>query len=195
MPPKVLFSREEIIEAGFNVVRQEGLEGLTARRVARELKCTVRPIYHHFNSMDELKNEVLKKAGTFSIQYLLEEDAGRPFLGMGMGYLHFAMEEEALFKTVYMTRNKTVDYHNDRIKGLIERLKKDPEMQGLDEQQLININLNMWIYTHGLATLMSIDAIRFTPEEAADHLYRAGRCFISIERSRGQQPETDSEPP
>ena len=54
MPPVKKFSREDIIEAGCEIVNKEGIEALNARRVAKELNSSVQPIFHYFESMEEL---------------------------------------------------------------------------------------------------------------------------------------------
>lgn len=178
MPPKPLFTDDQIAQAAFNVVREEGLDALTARRVATELNCTVRPIYHSFENMEELKKEVLKRAGAFSIEFLLNVEADTPYEAMGFAYVRFAQEEPELFKTVYMTKNETVDYHEDRIRPLIERLKAYPELSKLSDDQIIELNDNFWIYSHGLSTLLTIGALNMDNREIRDRLKAAGKSFL-----------------
>ena len=45
MPPKVLFTREEVIRAAVEVTRRSGFAGLTARALAAELGCSPKPIF------------------------------------------------------------------------------------------------------------------------------------------------------
>ena len=59
MPPKVKFTREEIIRAALDIVRETGPEGLTARSLAARLGCSVKPIFGLFRSMEEVQQEVL----------------------------------------------------------------------------------------------------------------------------------------
>ena len=58
MPRKSQFTREEIAERGLRVVREKGMESLTARELAKELGTTVAPIFVHYPAMDELKKDV-----------------------------------------------------------------------------------------------------------------------------------------
>ena len=41
MPPKFLFTRDEIIAAALNITRRAGPSALTARALAAELGCSV----------------------------------------------------------------------------------------------------------------------------------------------------------
>jgi len=178
MPPKVQHTKEEIIEAGFSLVRKEGIDALSARRVARLLNCTARPIYHHFKSMDELKAAVIHKAGKFSVEFFMKEKNEDPFVELGLGYIRFAKKEEQLFKLIYLTKSEDVDYHEDRIQPFLERYRAHPRLQHLSNEQLISINLKMWIFSHGLASLMLIDAITMNMEEVAASIKKTGWSYI-----------------
>ena len=52
MPPKFRFTREEIVAAALAVTRRSGISGLTARSLAAELGCSVKPIFGLFKSME-----------------------------------------------------------------------------------------------------------------------------------------------
>ena len=58
MPPKFKFTRDEITNAALNVTRKNGISGLTARALAAELGCSVKPIFGLFKNMEEVGQEV-----------------------------------------------------------------------------------------------------------------------------------------
>ena len=62
MPPKPKFTKDEIINAAFEIVRTRGEHALTAREVGKYLKTSSSPIFTVFNDMEELKTEVARKA-------------------------------------------------------------------------------------------------------------------------------------
>ena len=45
MPPNTLFQKEEILTAALKLVREKGEKALTARALAAELGCSVKPIF------------------------------------------------------------------------------------------------------------------------------------------------------
>ena len=45
MPPKPKFTKEDIVEAAFNIVREQGWEALTQRSIAQKLNASIGPIY------------------------------------------------------------------------------------------------------------------------------------------------------
>ena len=62
MPPKAKFSKEEIIKAAVNLVRTEGAQALTARALGTKLGVSSSPVFTFFQSMDEVRREVLESA-------------------------------------------------------------------------------------------------------------------------------------
>ncbi|MEV0373860.1 TetR/AcrR family transcriptional regulator [Streptomyces sp. NPDC050636] len=57
-PPRL--SREQIVEAAYRIVRDEGAENLTMRRLSRVLGSTPMALYHHVRDKDELLTLVLE---------------------------------------------------------------------------------------------------------------------------------------
>lgn len=55
MPPKPKYTKEEIIAAAFELVREAGSDALTAREVGKRLSTSSSPIFTVFRDMDELR--------------------------------------------------------------------------------------------------------------------------------------------
>jgi AcrR family transcriptional regulator len=72
MPPQVSFPKNVILNEAFEIVRQEGLQALTARKIAQNLKSSTQPIYRAFQSMKDLETAVIDKAKAYAVNYLLE---------------------------------------------------------------------------------------------------------------------------
>ncbi|GAB4427123.1 MAG: hypothetical protein OHK0011_08890 [Turneriella sp.] len=47
-------SREEIVQAALDIIRHEGVEGLSMRRIAERLGCSVASPYAHFENQEEI---------------------------------------------------------------------------------------------------------------------------------------------
>ena len=62
MPPKAKFTRDEIIEKALDIVHTEGIDRLTSRELGAQLGSSARPIFTVFESMDEVKLEVIRHA-------------------------------------------------------------------------------------------------------------------------------------
>ena len=62
MPAARRISRDEIIDAAVEVLRDGGFSAVNARSVAKKLGCSTQPIYLSFKSMDELKTALTERA-------------------------------------------------------------------------------------------------------------------------------------
>lgn len=53
MPPKAKVTKDMIINAAINVVREAGVENINARTVAKKLNCSTQPVMYHFETIEE----------------------------------------------------------------------------------------------------------------------------------------------
>ncbi len=100
MPPKFKFTRAEIVDAAFKLVREKGWAVLSTRSLAEVLGSSARPIYSHFKSMGELEEEIAKRGVDLLYKYMIQERTGDPWHDHGIGYVLFAQEEKRLFRLI-----------------------------------------------------------------------------------------------
>ena len=62
---KAQFTREEILETAFEMVRKDGWDGLSVPMLAKRIKSSTMPIYSHFKNVRELEDAVFLKALDF----------------------------------------------------------------------------------------------------------------------------------
>ena len=140
MPPKTKVTKESILAAALQLVRESGAAALNARAVAKRLDCSTQPIFSNYASMEELREDVLKAADERYQQYLADgrkDPSYPPYKASGMAYIRFAKEERELFKLLFM---------RDRSGEIIEE-----DREGLADL----FHLEMWIYVHGIATMVA----------------------------------------
>ena len=170
MPPKAKFSREEIIEAAFAIVREYGADALTARALAEKLGSSARPIFTVFQSMEEVQEAVLASAKTLYKQYVergLKENPA--FKGVGTQYILFSINEPKLFQLLFMTEQESVP----NLAGILPLIDESYDAillsiekgYGLDGTAAEKLYRHLWIYTHGIAALCATKMCRFTGEE------------------------------
>jgi AcrR family transcriptional regulator len=193
MPPQLSFTNEEILNAAFEIVRKEGWGALSARRIAQELNCSTHPIYRAFQSMSELETALIEKAKAYVRSYLLtrDDETKEPFLNIGLRYLRFAKEEKELFKLLFMSGKVAVDLETSDYPAVVflERMKQDPHLQRLDDKRLRQIFMEMWIFTHGLTTLVSVNSLKNPDKFMAEYLERMGETVIRWELEQASEIE------
>ncbi len=157
MPPKSKFTTEEIISTALSLVRSQGVEALTARSLAEALGTSPKPIFGLFESMQDLTDSVMSAAGSLYEQYLADAMADPslpPYKASGMGYIRFARQEPYLFKWLFM-RDRTGQALTEDRESIRPLLKIIMERTGLCEDRAYLFHLEMWLYVHGIATMIA----------------------------------------
>ena len=105
MPTKIRISKEMILDAAFEIVRQEGMEKLSNRELANKLKCSIRPIYYQFENVEEMQKELYLKIEQYFYKFILDNMVeGIPkYKQVGINYIKFAKKEKKLFQTLFMS--------------------------------------------------------------------------------------------
>lgn len=157
MPPKAKVGKENVTAAALEVVRSRGADALNARAVAAALGTSTQPIFSHYKTMEELKQDVILAANALYQTYLRQDmEAGEypVYKASGMAYIRFAREERELFKLLFMrdrSEEKITEDHEE-IRPILDIIKTN---MGLTEQDAFQFHLEMWIYVHGIATMMA----------------------------------------
>ncbi len=182
MPPKAKFTKAQITEAAFGILREEGMENLTARALGAKLGSSACPIFTAFANMEEVQQSAIAAAKALYKEYVekgLSETSA--FKGVGMQYIQFAVHEPKLFRRLFMTEQTTVpDF--DRVLPLIDQsyaeiLASITENYGVTNTAAQRLYSHLWIYTHGIASLCATKMCRFTEEEISDFLTEV---FVSL---------------
>ncbi|MFH1862774.1 MAG: hypothetical protein ABH878_08180 [bacterium] len=159
MPPKTQFSPEDVAQAAFDVVREQGIEALSARRVALRLKSSVAPVYTCFNSMSELKQQVLLKARDLLYQYTTTTYTSRVFLNIGTGMVLFARDHRQLFRALFLTDSDHRVILDELFDVFKMEMRNDARLVSLSDSECEALLTKMWIFTHGLASLICVGLI------------------------------------
>jgi AcrR family transcriptional regulator len=171
MPPKVEITKEKVLKEALEIVREQGIEVLTARSLAQRLNCSTQPIYSVCGSMEQLKEEVYNMATevTLSIMNSYKDEKNSPALNLGIGYLHLARNDKQLFKTVYLSGYKKFDLTKDKFIGediSTAAMRHSKRLSNIDEDTLRKIYLKLTIYIIGIGTMINTDTIKINMDEA-----------------------------
>lgn len=157
MPPKPKFSKEEIINAAYEIARSEGIDAVVARNIGKKLGTTSTPIFTFFNGMEELKNEVYGKAKAEAVAYLREAVHYFPaFKEFGLRWIRFAVQEPHLFRLLFAGEDRYADTPESFMREF--DAVTDPILQGIvaafgvsagDAKELFD---QMILHANGMAT-------------------------------------------
>ena len=154
MGPKTKFTKEQIIEAAFEIAQTEGLDSITMRKIAKKMNSSVAPIYVNFKNVDELNEALIERIISISRQLLMEENSGNPFSDMGKASLRFAMEYSAIFRDLVAKNGQYMQGFDEKMMPtLIEEMQNDPELKEFTVDELKTILLKMRIFQLGLSMM------------------------------------------
>lgn len=170
MPPKAKFTKEEIIEAALEIVRNEGFTALTARALGARLGSSARPIFTVFQGMDEIRQAVVDKAKALYREYIKRGLSDTPaFKGVGTQYILFSIHEPKLFQLLFMKEHDDVPKLSAVLPMIDENyeaiLSSVRDGYNLSHETAEKLYRHLWIYTHGIAALCATKMCRFTGEE------------------------------
>lgn len=186
MPPIVKITKEDIIITALNIVRKESFININARRLAKELNCSVQPIFSNFNNMDELKSIIFSRLYDIFYERITKvEDSSIPkYKQVGLNYIKFAKNEPNIFKLLFLEDDKynvkeeLLNNKNNYYLKIKELIKN---ATGLTTEEIPPFHLKMWIFTHGLATLVA-SKCTFTDEEINELLTSEFKALLVLEK-------------
>ena len=181
MPATKKVSREAIIDAAAEVLREGGFAAVNARSVAKKLGCSTQPIYLSFKNMEELKTALTERAIARHTQHVrdslrVHDDVGScyshysRYSSYGMGFIQFAAQEKQLFRWLYLDGKQLGSYQIDVLYP--EIIKAIVEEFGYSEEIAKKIHQDMVYYSYGLAILANTDHLNLSDQELLDTLRR-----------------------
>ncbi|MDD4370469.1 MAG: TetR/AcrR family transcriptional regulator [Anaerostipes sp.] len=190
MPPKAKIHKQDILDKAYELARTKGISGVNARAIAKELNCSVQPIFRNFATMDELKMELVKKMlDTYHAYVKIDETKEKPYMQMGMGYIYFAKEEPELYKILFMSEQKLapeqfvmLDESYRNVEKYADVTKKLDSLHRMNAKQINDFHTRVWIFTHGLATLVATRTCDFTDEQLEELLEEEVMAIRSLDK-------------
>lgn len=167
MAPKTKFTKEQIIDAAFDIASSEGFAGITIRSVAAKLGSSVAPIYVNFKDTEELLEAVIEKTLMISKQILQEQQSGDPFKDIGMASLLFAKKYSVLFLELINSKHPLLKQQHSSGGFLIEHMRSDPIFSRLSDEQLELILLKMKLFHTGISVMAASNQLPDAFEDEA----------------------------
>ncbi len=192
MPAAKKVSRDQIIDAAVDVLRDGGFSAVNARSVAKKIGCSTQPIYFSFKSMDELKAALTERAIQMHTQRVRDslrrhEGNDSRYSSYGMGFVKFAAEEKQLFRWLYLEGQQLGPYQSDILMQEIIGVIVDEF--GYTEDVARRFHQDMIYFTYGLAILANTDHLHLTEPELREALRREFRALIAIYGKPTKLPE------
>lgn len=187
MPTIIRITKEMILNAAFDITRNEGIEKLSNREIAKKMNCSIRPIYYQFKNSEELYKALYNKINSYFYDFIMKNivDDIPHYKQIGINYIKFAQEETNLFKVLFMSParnlpNTFVTTDKNGFAGVIDAIKLSTH---LSEKDIKSFHTKMWIFVHGIATLTVSKSVKFTEEQIRDLLSQEFQALMLLEEN------------
>ena len=90
MARKESVTKSDILEAAFSILQEEGIEQVTARKLAARANCSTQPIFRIYKNINELIEELFFKSCVFFQDYYraFPRQSVTPFVNLGYCLLY-----------------------------------------------------------------------------------------------------------
>lgn len=188
MAQRKFFNRDMIVDTAFSITREKGWPEVTARTIAKTLGSSTMPIYSELNSMQEIEQAVQEKAASLLRRYQAGTYTDNVMLNLAVGYVMFAKAEPELFHFLFVEtpasgtgstgepgEEQTEQFGRNfgSLRGMRELFEQIPKA---DQAPFI---LQSWIFTHGMAAMVSAGVLKLTDKEITALLQQAGGAFYA----------------
>lgn len=187
MPTTIRITKEMILNAAFDITRNEGIEKLSNREIAKKMNCSIRPIYYQFKNSEELYKELYNKINSYFYDFIMKNivDDIPHYKQIGINYIKFAQEETNLFKVLFMSParnlpNTFVETDKTGFAGVVAAIKLSTH---LSDKDIKSFHTKMWIFVHGIATLTVSKSVKFTEEQIRDLLSQEFQALMLLEEN------------
>lgn len=187
MPTTIRITKEMILNAAFDITRNEGIEKLSNREIAKKMNCSIRPIYYQFKNSEELYKELYNKINSYFYDFIMKNivDDIPHYKQIGINYIKFAQEETNLFKVLFMSParnlpNTFVETDKTDFAGVVAAIKLSTH---LSDKDIKSFHTKMWIFVHGIATLTVSKSVKFTEEQIRDLLSQEFQALMLLEEN------------
>lgn len=181
--PKQRITKEMVVEAAFELAREQGIEQVLVKNIANRLGCSVQPIYSYCSNMEELKKDVQKRTAEFFREYVAAHvDKEDYFHSIGKTYLLLSKEEPNLFELYFL--RKRAGCTATSLQELYEQECNFAVAEFLAEKLSISmeaarkLHLNMVIYNTGISTMMVSSNFGIPIEELDRQLVETYEVFL-----------------
>ncbi|MDH5101325.1 TetR/AcrR family transcriptional regulator [Lactobacillus kefiranofaciens] len=170
-------SKDKILDTAYKMAVKDGLEGLTARSIAKAGHFSTQPLYLEFDNMGDLRAQVLKRISKeLRTSTLQQKYTGEPLIDLDLSYIDFAKTHVNLFRAMFVNGKFGSKVIADTLMDLgVEKFKEQYSDTGYsdtgyDADKIHDIVIANWISTTGMAALVVNEIASFSQNQIVNVL-------------------------
>lgn len=159
--PRVKFTKKDILKATYDIMKQDGIQNISARKIANKFKGSTAPIYANFSTIEELKDEIIKLAEDKLKEYLYGNYSERKLMNGAIGFILFAREEKELFRAIFLDGAKGFEtLFNETMESLLKEEVLMVSFPTLTYETAKMAVRRLWYWAFGYATLTCVGSMK-----------------------------------
>ena len=172
MPPKPKITKEMIVDAALELVREKGPDKITAQAVAGALGCSTQPVMSHFKKVEELRTAAAEKADQYHTAYLMDITGENPMLEIGLNYIRFAKEERNLFRLLFQSGGFSGtslwdSLNSQELRPVLEIFSREAGISLTDAKKAFRA---LFLAVHGYASMFASNEMKYDETEIEEDL-------------------------
>lgn len=176
MPPILKISREMVIEAGYKIVDEQGIDCVNCRNIAKELQCSTQPVFSRFPNMEELKAAVFHYACDKLENAILSDANKKPSIDKAvLELVDLAQNHSNIFHLIYLNNDcgkstfieDRMTYQSNKI--IIKELR---DAYQISEEKALDVMERISLFTHGICTVIATSDMAYSAEQVLSMVRR-----------------------
>lgn len=170
------------MDAGVQLVLEEGIDALNIRSLAARLGCSIQPIFRNFGSMELLRAEILRGLNRVYQAFIGERIDKTDYLfTISLAHIALAQEQKNLFQVMFLTG----EYGTRTVEQILqsswnrETIECTAEQYGLSLEDAESVYRDVRFYAFGVAQGVYAGSVSLEPGETAALLRHALECFAA----------------
>jgi len=172
--------REVILEASAAILQEQGLQGLSAREIARRIGYSPGTLYNIFENLDDIvltiEGRMLDGLAASLAVLPAEADPRRDVRNLAFAYLDYTQTHPKLWNLLFehhLPAGRDVPaWYRAKLDGLLERVENAvrPLVHGAGEDAVKRSARVLWAGVHGITSLSTADKLSNITSETASLL-------------------------
>ena len=167
MARKKEISKDRILDTAYKMAIKDGIEGLTARSIAKAGHFSTQPLYLEFDNMEDLRTQVLKRISDDLRAHTLQQKyTGEPLIDLDLSYIDFAKKHVNLFRAMFVDGKFGSKIIADTLMDLgVEKFNEQYPDTDYAQDKIHNIVVANWISTTGMTALVVNEIASFSQNQ------------------------------
>lgn len=186
MPPKQRITEETLLSHAYAIAKEQGIQAVTSRSVAKAVGCSIQPVFSHFPTMEDLRRATFEYACTKQMEEILAFQHEPDFMTRTNNWLlDLARDEPRLFELLYLSDS----FESESLWDVMREWECNRSMMSamaqkhrLAEAACEDIFQRGFFMLFGIAAMIAKSRIDMHNDEAIDMVKRTVIQMVAAER-------------